>query len=110
MLGKSDEYWRKASLTEDLDLGVRLLTKGWQNRFVSSTSVEQEGVEKWRDLLSQRPRWAWGNLQALRDYVLNLDVFRSRIPLRKKFDISMHFAFIAVPFLVLLCWIWFVLS
>ncbi|MDH5688093.1 MAG: hypothetical protein OEZ48_09575 [Candidatus Bathyarchaeota archaeon] len=72
---------------------------------MSSTSVEQGGVRKWRNLLRQRTRWAWGNLQALRDYVLNLEVFRSRIMLRKKFGISIYFAFIAVSFLVLLFWI-----
>lgn len=44
-MDKFEEYWKKDSLTEDLDLGVRLLTQGWENRFVSSTSVEQEGVE-----------------------------------------------------------------
>jgi len=104
------EYWKKDSLTEDLDLGVRLLTQGWENRFVGSTSVEQEGVESWGHLFTQRTRWAWGNLQALRDHVLNLEVLRGKIPLRKKFDISIYLAFIAVPFLVLLCWTWFILG
>ena len=109
-LGKFEEYWKKGSLTEDLDLGVRLLTHRWENRFVSSTSVGQEGVETWRHLFRQRSRWAWGHLQTLRDYVLNLKIFKSEIPLRKKFDISIYLAFIAVPFLVLLCWMWFILG
>jgi len=109
-LRKFEEYWKRDSLTEDLDLGVRLLTNRWENRFVSSTSVEQEGVETWRHLFRQRTRWAWGNLQALRDHVLSLRVFRSKIPFRKKIDISMYIAFIAVPFLVLLCWVWFILA
>jgi len=107
---KFEEYWKKDSLTEDLDLGVRILTKKWKNKFVESTMVEQEGVETWRHLLRQRTRWAWGHLQALSDHVLNLKVFKSEIPLRTKLDIWIYMAFIAVPFLVLLCWVWFLLG
>ena len=59
---------------------------------------------------SSKNQMGLGNLQALRDYALSLEVFKSRIPLRKKFDISIYFAFIAVPFLVLLCCVWFMLS
>jgi cellulose synthase/poly-beta-1,6-N-acetylglucosamine synthase-like glycosyltransferase len=97
-------------LAEDLDLGIRLPTRKWENRFVSSTSVEQEGVEKWRHFFRQRTRWAWGNLQALRDHVVSLEIFKSAIPLRKKRDISIYFMFVAVPFLVLLSWLWFLLG
>jgi len=109
-MDKFEEYWKKDSLTEDLDLGVRLLTEGWENRFVSSTSVEQEGVETWGRLFKQRTRWAWGSLQALRDHVLSLEVLKANIPLRRKFDVSFYLAFVAVPFLVLLCGIWFIMG
>ena len=109
-IGKFEEYWNKDSLTEDLDLGVRILTMKWKNRFVESTKVEQEGVETWRHLFRQRTRWAWGHLQALRDHVLSLKVFRSEISLRTKLDISVYTAFIVVPFFVLLCWVWFPLG
>jgi 1,2-diacylglycerol 3-beta-glucosyltransferase len=109
-LGRFEEYWKKDSLTEDLDLGIRLLTQRWESKFVSSTSVEQEGVEKWGHFFHQRTRWAWGNLQALRDHVLSRGVFKSAIPLRKKLDISIYFIFVAVPFLVLLSWLWFLLG
>lgn len=103
-LERFEEYWKKDSLTEDLDLGIRLVTHRWEDKFVSSTSVEQEGVEEWGHFFRQRTRWAWGNLQALRDHVLSRGIFKSTISLRKKLDISIYFIFVAVPFLVLFSW------
>jgi cellulose synthase/poly-beta-1,6-N-acetylglucosamine synthase-like glycosyltransferase len=52
------------SLTEDLDLGVRLLLAGWRNRFCPQADVHQQGVVKLRRLLRQRSRWFQGHLQA----------------------------------------------
>lgn len=52
------------SLTEDLDLGVRLITAGWRNEYVHQVAVHQQGVVKGRRLLRQRTRWFQGHLQA----------------------------------------------
>ncbi|WP_239381729.1 glycosyltransferase family 2 protein, partial [Frankia sp. CIT1] len=54
------------SLTEDLDLGVRLLLAGWRNRFCAQADVHQQGVVKLRRLLRQRSRWFQGHLQSWR--------------------------------------------
>ncbi|GGL47226.1 glycosyltransferase family 2 protein [Planomonospora parontospora] len=51
-------------LTEDLDLGVRMLATGWQNRFCHTTAVHQQAVLSPRRLVRQRSRWFQGHLQA----------------------------------------------
>jgi 1,2-diacylglycerol 3-beta-glucosyltransferase len=104
-LRETEEYWNHDSLTEDLDIGVRLMTTKWENRYVQSTTVNQEGVENLSSLIHQRTRWSWGALQALRTYVLGLKVLRADISLKKKFDTSVYLINIIVPFLVLLCWV-----
>jgi 1,2-diacylglycerol 3-beta-glucosyltransferase len=56
--------WRNR-LTEDQDLGLRLLTAGWRSHQELRAVVEQQGVPRVRPLLRQRTRWSQGNLQAL---------------------------------------------
>jgi 1,2-diacylglycerol 3-beta-glucosyltransferase len=101
-----EEYWQKDSLTEDLDIGVRLIMKKWENRYVNSTAVHQEGPETWSTLFRQRTRWAWGTLQTLAHYVLNLRLWKGNVSLKKKVDVSIYLVHIMLPFLVLLCLIW----
>lgn len=55
--------WRDR-LTEDLDLGLRLIAAGWLCRHDDRSVVEQQGVPNLGRLLRQRTRWAQGNLQA----------------------------------------------
>ena len=55
--------WRNR-LTEDQDLGLRLLTAGWRSHQEVRAVVEQQGVPRLRPLLRQRTRWSQGNLQA----------------------------------------------
>lgn len=52
------------SLTEDLDLGVRLMLRGWSTEFRSATSVHQQGLTDLRRWLRQRTRWFQGHLQS----------------------------------------------
>ena len=57
--------WRNR-LTEDQDLGLRLIAAGWHSRQEVRAAVDQQGVPHLRPLFRQRTRWAQGNLQALR--------------------------------------------
>ena len=50
-------------LTEDLDLGIRLLCRGWTNAYCSTSHVSQQGVNKLGRLIRQRSRWFQGHLQ-----------------------------------------------
>ncbi|RJQ44248.1 MAG: DUF2334 domain-containing protein [Gaiellales bacterium] len=53
-------------LTEDLDLGIRLMLKGWQNHYCSNTFVAQQGVPTMKALIRQRTRWFQGHLTCWR--------------------------------------------
>lgn len=54
------------SLTEDLDLAVRLLAQGWHNEFCHTAAVHQQGVPELRRLVRQRSRWFQGHLMSMR--------------------------------------------
>jgi cellulose synthase/poly-beta-1,6-N-acetylglucosamine synthase-like glycosyltransferase len=56
--------WRD-KLTEDQDLGLRLIAAGWEGRQDLRATVEQQGLSRLRPLLRQRTRWSQGNLQAI---------------------------------------------
>ncbi len=58
--------WSQGALTEDLDLGLRLIEAGWRTRFCHLTYVNQQGLEQWRPLLRQRTRWIQGHYQCWR--------------------------------------------
>lgn len=56
--------WRD-KLTEDQDIGLRMLAAGWRCGHDNRATVDQQGVPNLRRLLRQRTRWAQGNLQAM---------------------------------------------
>jgi cellulose synthase/poly-beta-1,6-N-acetylglucosamine synthase-like glycosyltransferase len=56
--------WRDR-LTEDQDLGLRLIARGWQGRQDLRATIDQQGLSSPRALFRQRTRWSQGNLQAL---------------------------------------------
>ncbi len=60
-----NEPWTDC-LTEDLDLGIRLMLKGWENHYCADTFVSQQGVPKLRPLIRQRTRWFQGHITCWR--------------------------------------------
>lgn len=52
-------------LTEDQELGLRLLEQGWRGEHEPFTQVDQQGLNSLRRLYRQRTRWLQGNLQVL---------------------------------------------
>ena len=64
-----EQPWAPGALTEDLDLGLRLVERGWRTRYCHSTSVSQQGLDSWRPLLRQRTRWIQGHYQCWRHVV-----------------------------------------
>ncbi|MCA2229769.1 glycosyltransferase family 2 protein [Nonomuraea aurantiaca] len=65
LLDLGDDPW-SPSLTEDLDLGVRMVLSGWRTACVPDATVSQQGLVSVRALARQRSRWFQGHLQALR--------------------------------------------
>lgn len=84
-------------LTEDLDLGVRMLCLGWHNEFSSRAYVSQQAVTQLRRLVRQRARWFQGHMQCWRRIP---NVLSSRhLRGRSVFDLVYH---LTSPALVLL--------
>lgn len=65
--------WNPGSLTEDLDLTVRLWLAGEGRIYhVTSAVVWQEGVVTFKGLIRQRQRWAEGMLRTYADFAVQL--------------------------------------
>jgi cellulose synthase/poly-beta-1,6-N-acetylglucosamine synthase-like glycosyltransferase len=87
--------WEASSLTEDLDLSLRLLIKGWHLRFCPAASVSQEAVPRLGRLVRQRSRWMQGHLVCWRHLP---DLLRSRLPLYTRLDLLL---FLLLPAAIL---------
>ncbi|XUL94114.1 glycosyltransferase [Streptomyces galilaeus] len=83
------------SLTEDLDLGVRLIAKGWTNQHCTTAAVSQQAVLSLRRLVRQRSRWFQGHLQSAGLVPLIL----RDVPIRPALDLLYH---LSSPVLILL--------
>lgn len=82
------------SLTEDLDLGIRLMLEGWDTEFCSTTVVHQQGLVDMGRWTKQRTRWFQGHLQSwsLMPWVLG------NLTGRRRLDLGYH---ITSPYLLL---------
>ena len=85
MLSLGPSPWTR-SLTDDLDLGVRLIAAGWRNEYCPTVAVHQQGVVELRRLIRQRSRWFQGHLQSWKLIPL---VLRSA-PRRARADLIYH--------------------
>ncbi|MBI0294656.1 glycosyltransferase family 2 protein [Streptomyces sp. PRKS01-29] len=83
------------SLTEDLDLGVRLIARGWTNQHCTTAAVSQQAVLDLRRLVRQRSRWFQGHLQSANLVPLIL----REVPGRAAMDLIYH---LSSPVLILL--------
>jgi 1,2-diacylglycerol 3-beta-glucosyltransferase len=83
-------------LTEDLDLGVRLLLAGWRNSYCPVVCVDQQAVTEIRRWIRQRARWFQGHLQCWR---LIPTILRSSLRARPASDIVWY---LILPVAVLL--------
>jgi 1,2-diacylglycerol 3-beta-glucosyltransferase len=63
-LGTEYGPWRDR-LTEDQDIGVRLIQAGWKGIQLVEAQTEQQGLTNLRSLMGQRIRWAQGAWQCV---------------------------------------------
>ncbi len=103
--------WDASSLTEDLDLSLRLLIKGWRLRFCSAVSVSQEAVPKLGRLVRQRSRWMQGHLVCWRHLP---DLLRCPLPVYTRLDLLLFLllpaAILPVGLASINSWSYFLLS
>lgn len=60
--------WNEETITDDLDLTLRLHLNGWDIQFCLTPAVREEGVTTAISLWHQRNRWAEGGYQRYLDY------------------------------------------
>lgn len=89
--------WNR-SLTEDLDIGMRLILAGWRVRFCPAAFVAQQGVEHMRPLVIQRVRWMQGHFSCWR-YIPSL-LKNKNLPWKTRIDNTAYLLFGVTPILV----------
>ncbi|MEB3277911.1 MAG: glycosyltransferase family 2 protein [Lyngbya sp.] len=87
--------WNEETITDDLDLTIRLHLNDWDIEFLAFPPVYEEGVTKPISLWHQRNRWAEGGYQRYLDYWKPL--VANRLGPRKTFDL---FGFLVIQYLV----------
>ncbi len=79
--------WNEETITDDLDLAIRLHIDQWDVEFLSFPPVMEEGVTTAVSLWHQRNRWAEGQSQRYLDYWRT--IFSNRLGKVKTFDLAM---------------------
>jgi 1,2-diacylglycerol 3-beta-glucosyltransferase len=82
---KSCGCWNEETITDDLDLTIRLHLDNWKIGFLLTPAVKEEGVTSAIALWHQRNRWAEGGYQRYLDYWRF--IFRSPMGWRKRIDL-----------------------
>jgi 1,2-diacylglycerol 3-beta-glucosyltransferase len=81
--------WNEQTITDDLDLTIRLHLCQWNIACLNSPAVQEEGVVTAKQLWHQRNRWAEGGFQRYLDY-WNL-LISGRMGFLKTFDASLFY-------------------
>lgn len=76
--------WGQWTICEDTELGLRLLTRGWELRYVDRVYGRGLTPESFAALRSQRRRWALGAMQILKGHAGAL-LGRSRLSLAQRY-------------------------
>jgi 1,2-diacylglycerol 3-beta-glucosyltransferase len=81
--------WNEQTITDDLDLTLRLHLDNWKIGFLSQPVVAEEGVTRIDSLWHQRNRWAEGGFQRYLDYWRFIVGYR--LNWTKKIDLLLFF-------------------
>jgi cellulose synthase/poly-beta-1,6-N-acetylglucosamine synthase-like glycosyltransferase len=95
--------WRH-TLTEDQDLGLRLISAGWRGSQELDAAVNQQGVPSPSRLFRQRVRWCQGNLQAM---ALFRSCLKAEAPLLARMEIAVY---LLMPFLQVMIFVAFIVA
>jgi exo-beta-1,3-glucanase (GH17 family)/cellulose synthase/poly-beta-1,6-N-acetylglucosamine synthase-like glycosyltransferase len=64
--------WAQWTLCEDTELGLRLMTEGWQLRYVDAVYGRGLTPDSFASLRSQRRRWALGAMQIMKGHAASI--------------------------------------
>jgi 1,2-diacylglycerol 3-beta-glucosyltransferase len=87
--------WNEQTITDDLDLTIRLHLHDWDIDFLRLPPVQEEGVTNFVALWNQRSRWAEGGYQRYLDYWK--PILRNRMGFSKTWDL---FGFFVTQYLL----------
>jgi len=87
--------WNEQTITDDLDLTLRLHLNHWDIHFLMEPAVGEEGVTTGLGLWHQRSRWAEGGYQRYLDYWRL--IIRNKLGFRKSLDL---FCFLLIQYIV----------
>ena len=76
--------WSGASITEDAQMGVLMHQRGFVSQFIPEVIATGLLPTTLNDLMSQRQRWIYGNMQVLNDYLSSLFSAQRQEPLNKE--------------------------
>jgi 1,2-diacylglycerol 3-beta-glucosyltransferase len=89
--------WKVDALTEDLELGLALVCRGWRTRYCPTVYVAQQGLPTWRALFRQRTRWIQGHYRCW-SYLPKL--MRAPATLMTRLDLSLYLLLIVTVIVV----------
>jgi len=95
--------WDKNMLTEDTDLTIRLVLKGYQIRYVNDAESYEESVTTWRAYWNQRYRWAKGHMQCATKHLKNV-LKAPFLSGYEKAELTLLLCIYFMPILVLVAW------
>jgi 1,2-diacylglycerol 3-beta-glucosyltransferase len=91
----SCDGWNEQTITDDLDLTLRLHLTGWEIELMPYPPVLEEGVTTFKALWNQRNRWAEGGFQRYLDYWE--PIASNRLGTRKTIDLL---SFLTIQYLL----------
>jgi 1,2-diacylglycerol 3-beta-glucosyltransferase len=87
--------WNEETITDDLDLTIRLYLTGWEIEIMPYPPVGEEGVTTLKALWNQRNRWAEGGFQRYLDY--GQSIASNRMGTKKTLDLL---SFLSIQYLL----------
>ncbi len=98
LMSLSGSPWTN-SLTEDLDIGLRLVCQGWKATTSVDAYVDQQAVERYRPLIRQRVRWYQGHMSCMNRMK---EVWSSpKVPQSAVIEVT---TYLLVPWVIVLPW------
>ena len=96
--------WWDQSITEDLDLSIRVMLNHGIVKYCDQAIVYQEAVTSLKDLLKQRIRWAEGHLESMITYSWKV-LTTQGLPLTRRIDFLFYLVGVNIVFLIVLSYI-----
>ena len=79
--------WNNESITDDIDMTMKLLQIGLRVEFTSRAVVWEEGIADVKGLFRQRTRWAEGSVRRFLDYLVPLTL-SNKLNIRQRYDMT----------------------